>query len=546
MAVVDSGLVPELAPYAGRWVVLVEGQVAGVGFTALEAERLARRNRPRVKVWETVFVEPAGGEPLLFPPLLEELLPILSRQEWPVYLVGGAVRDGILGRESYDLDFVVPQKGVRLAFKVANALGVPAFALDKERDVGRVMLAEMTLDFARFRGDTLLGDLADRDFTMNALAIPAGATTTASLIDPTNGYEAIGAGEVRLTSSQALATDPVRCLRALRMALRFGFVLPPETQQAIVAARAGLTETSTERVRDELLKLLLLDKPNQAVRWLHELGLLPLVLPEVAEVVGVAQSAPHFEPVFEHTLRVLRWLVLVEAAVVQGEVVSEGPLVGAQTGLAAYREALVGHLGRRVDGGLSGRVLLRLGALLHDVGKAKTQTEEPSGRIRFFGHDKVGAKLAGGRLRAFHLSNEAVKHGQGIVAGHMRPLMLLNERSVSRRAIFRFFRAVGLAGVDIGLLALADHLATHRGAGGGDAWERLVALVGRLFEMYFEQYEAVVNPVPLLSGRELMDRLHIRPGPEVGRLLRLLVEAQAAGEVTTQEEAVVLVERSRQ
>jgi putative nucleotidyltransferase with HDIG domain len=485
----------------------------------------------------------ANPPELALSPLLERLQPLLTAQETPVYLVGGAVRDALLGRTSYDLDFVVPEKAIRLAYTVADALGVPAFALDRERDTGRVILPELQtmLDFARFRAATLEADLRDRDFTINAMALPAGETTAAAIVDPCGGREDLDAGLIRLTHAGALTADPVRTLRAVRLATRLGFALTPETREAIPAAAALLAQVSPERVRDELLKVLLTDTPEDGVAQMAEFGLLPVVLPEIAALAGVAQSPPHHEPVLAHTLSVLRWLVQVEVAVVYQQQTHLPALRQARAVLAPYASRLGLHLKRPVDGGLEGEILLRLGALFHDAGKANTGQEE-EGRIRFFGHARVGAQLASRRLRSLHLSNEAVSTVKQIVSGHMRPLSLTQAEKVTRRAIYRFFRDMGAAGLDVALLSLADHLATHDGPGAAGAWEQLLALVARLYEHYFEAYEETIAPPPLLGGRELMDALGIEPGPEIGRLLRLIEEAQAAGEVTSRSEALELAQ----
>ncbi|MCB9422505.1 MAG: hypothetical protein H6667_22075 [Ardenticatenaceae bacterium] len=190
----------DLAAYAGRWVALSGQVVAGVGYTAEEALQLARRNRPKER-FTLQFVEEANGESLTLSPLLERLRPFLIQQDRPVYLVGGAVRDALLNRVSHDLDFVVPHRAIQMAFKTANSLSVPAYVLDQERDTGRVVLAEegTTLDFACFRGVSLEADLRDRDFTINAMALPATAVTRASLIDPCNGAADLQARLIRQT-----------------------------------------------------------------------------------------------------------------------------------------------------------------------------------------------------------------------------------------------------------------------------------------------------------------------------------------------------------
>jgi putative nucleotidyltransferase with HDIG domain len=535
----------DLTPYAGNWIALIGGQVAGVGHTAVAAELMARRNRPRELI-TTQFVEPHGGEPLALSPLLEHLRPILAQLDIPVYLVGGAVRDAVMGRISHDLDFAVPHDAIQTAFRVGNALGVPAYVLDKVRDTGRVMFAETTLDFARFRGADLTADLQDRDFTINAIALPAAAQTSSSLMDPTGGLADIAARQIRLTHETALQDDPIRALRAVRQSLSFDFALAEETAVAITNAAPLLHTTSNERIRDEVLKLLATAVPHKALAHMQELGLLAEVLPEMAALADVAQSPPHHERVLAHTVSVLRWLAEVETAVFHGT--TDPILAPIEAKLSDYAPQLHELWGRLVYGGVDGRSLLYWGALLHDVGKGETQAMDENGRIRFFGHDKVGAAIAGRRLRRLALSNEAITHVKGIVAGHMRPLLLTEAQGArpSRRAVYRFYREIKSAGLDVCLLALADHLATYDGLGDEAQWQQLTSLVAALLEHYFTRHEESVAPPLLLDGRQLIDALHLSPGPEIGRLLRLLEEAQAAGEVNSVDEALIFVRRSRQ
>ena len=525
-------------PYTGRWVALVAGQVSGVGYTGPEAHRMARLRRPREKI-TLQWVEPAGGQPLRLPELYRQLQPILQQQDLPIYLVGGAVRDALLGRPIHDLDFVVPNKAIALAFRIGDELKAAAYPLDKERDTGRVVLPnqQLVIDVARFRGADLPTDLQDRDFTINAIALPAGAFSTTSLVDPCQGQADLAAGLIRQTHPKAIADDPVRALRAIRLMMSLGFQLTDDTQQAVTMAAPLLVQVSPERVRDEFLKLLAMSRPGTALGLLAEMQLLSALLPEIAALGHIAQSPPHHEAVLPHTITVLNWLAQLERVVLAGEPAENEALATVQAALANYRPGLQAHFERTVDGDLSGRVLLRLGALFHDVGKAQTQTIEPlTGRIRFLGHDQVGADLASGRLATLRLSNEAIRYVEHIVAGHMRPLLLVEGGQLSRRAVYRYFRAIQSAGLDIGLLSLADHLATYGGPAG--KWLELVKVVATLFEHYFEAHEETVAPVLLLNGHDLIQLFQLRPGPKVGRLLRELAEAQAAGEVGNREQAI--------
>ncbi len=541
----------DLTPYEGRWVAIAHGRVLGVGYTGVEALRLARRNHPKLRL-ELTYVAKQSGARLALDPLIHKLKDVLARQDMPVYLVGGAVRDAVLGHISHDLDFVVPSNAIKLAFRIGDALGVPAYALDKTRDVGRVVLAEegTYLDFSSYRNGSLEADLAARDFTINALAMPALGETEMSLIDLFDGLQDLKQKRVRHVSAENMRQDPIRGLRGIRMSLKYGFTLTAETEASVSETFALLSNVSAERVRDELNNLLRADGAGM-VRELRRLDGLATVLPEVAALDGVTQSAPHHLDVGAHTEATLAWLAQVDTAVVQQQPTDHPLLQEAQTALAPYAPALQAHLARNVTGDLHGRVLWQWAALLHDIGKPATRTVTENGRIRFLGHEKEGAKLAAARLRRLRFSRESSEYVGRIVAGHMRPLMLAREvggeegggnTAVSRRAIFRFFRRTGPAGLDICLLALADHLATYApdDPQATPAGAALLTVVTLLIDAYFNRYTDTVAPEPLVTGRELMKALPMKGGPELGRLLRHIEEAQAAGDVSTPEEAIAL------
>ncbi|MBK7894031.1 MAG: HDIG domain-containing protein [Anaerolineaceae bacterium] len=539
---------PDLTAYAGRWVALYGTQVSGVGESPEAALHMARHSRPKER-FTLQFVDDPSGQPLALSPLLARLRPLFQTQSQPVYLVGGAVRDALLGRISHDLDFVVPANAIKLAFAVADALGVPAYVLDRERDTGRVLLPEAhtSLDFARFRGPDLAADLRDRDLTINAIALPATATTAAALIDPHQGQTDLANGQIRIIHADSLLDDPVRSLRAVRLAHSLGFALTPETETAVRTAAPHLHQISTERIRDELVKLLETAVPHRAIADLANLGLLAEILPDLIALTTVEQSAPHHEPVFAHTLSVLRWLTLVEGAVEnEPQKAQNSPSTKNKPSapsavnkiLAPYAAHIQGLWQEEVDGGVNGRTLLRFGALFHDIGKAATQTIDGE-RIRFLGHEQAGATLTGQLLRRLAFSNEAVGQVKKIVAGHMRPLHLANSGGkLSRRAVYRYFRETAVSGINIALLSLADHLATYNGTGPEPQWQALLNVVAGLCHHYFERHEEVVAPPLLVDGRTLMAALALQPGPEVGRLLRLIQEAQAAGELATAEQAI--------
>jgi putative nucleotidyltransferase with HDIG domain len=490
--------------------------------------------------------------PLPFPDWpWRDVLRLAAERGARIWLVGGAVRDALLGRPVHDWDFAVDRGALGLARAVANALGGAYFPLDVERGTGRVILVDasatrLELDFATLRGGDLEADLVARDFTVNALAIDvAGA-----LVDLTGGRADLDARRVRATSEWAFRHDPVRLLRAVRMEAELGFEIEPRTAAWIRRDAALLAQPSAERVRDEFVRLLAMEDAAAHLQRLDEFGLLSLVVPELESLKGVTQSPPHRFDVWRHTLLVVGTLEGVVAAVTGEDVESPNSAGVPPTAwgdiarsLSQFTSDVAAHLAVEVSAGRDRATLLKLGALLHDVGKPKTWSEDEDGRIHFYGHEAVGAQMAAARLEALRFSRDEVERVRVLVGQHLRPPHLARAERVTRRAVYRYFRATGCAGVDVVLLSLADHLATWGPDLRERRWARRLSTAETLLTHCFERYEETVDPAPLVRGRDLLAELELSPGPEVGRLLEVLREAQAAGEVRTREEALALAKR---
>jgi putative nucleotidyltransferase with HDIG domain len=477
----------------------------------------------------------------------------LRREGVEAHLVGGSVRDALLGRSAHafhDLDFAVPADGLALARRLANWLGGAFFPLDAERDTGRAVLTEadgrrLYLDFARWRGESLVADLAYRDFTVNAMALGVTQEENRTVIDPFGGQADLSAGLVRAVSDRSFANDPLRTLRAARLEAEFGFHIEPHTETLLRQAVPALDCVSYERVRDEMVRIL--DAPGAAahVRRLDELGLLQAVLPEVVVLKGVTQTPPHSVDIYVHTLRVLEALEGLFAWLWpdRGYPPLAEEAARAIDRLSPWRDLLRAHLSQRTSGDRMRATLLKLAALLHDIGKPSTRSQDESGGIRFVGHAERGAEIATHALRRLRFSNEEVSLVQAIVAHHRRPFFLSQPDALTRRAIYRFFRDTGAAGLDVILLSRAEHLGTHRDFLDPTEWQRALDLAAKLLESYFHRHQEVVSPPKLISGRDLIAEYGLSPGPDVGDLLERVREAQAEGQITTREEALELVRR---
>lgn len=536
---------PDPHPYAGRWVALVRGQVVAHGATPDQARRAAKQSRP--KETPEIHFMPFPDSPF-DSPLLESIRAALP-DGLPVYLVGGAVRDALLRRPIHDLDFVVPSGAVNLARQVANRLDAAFYPLDMENDTGRVVIihddgARDILDFAAYRGPDLESDLRARDFTLNALALDL---ATHSLTDPLNGVSDLREKRIRACSPQSFTQDPVRILRAIRQAAAFGFNIQIETRQMMKDAVTLLGQVSPERQRDELFKILEGPRPATAMKALDILGVLPHLLPDLPAMKGVTQSAPHVHDVWAHTMRVLDHLEGILAALAPGYSAesTNDLLTGLLTlRLGRYRQHLSAHFAEPLNADRSPRAVLFLAALYHDIAKPLTRTVEPGGRIRFLGHDERGAQIAAEQARALALSNDETARLQTVIRHHMRihaftDRLLEEKAEPSRKAIFRFFRDTGPAGVELCLLALADQRATCDHTLPQERWVACLDICRILLENWWEKREETIAPPILLNGHEVMTALGLSPGRRVGQALEAVREAQAAGEVGTREEALV-------
>jgi len=487
----------------------------------------------------------AARRPWLPEPLAASLAEL--RQDRAVWLVGGAVRDAFLERTSVDLDLAVDQGAIALARRVADAWGGDFYALDQERDIGRVLLARpdlpvRTLDFSRLRGDDILSDLRSRDFTINAMAVPLSEPDR--LLDPCGGLQDLRQGLLRTCSDGAVADDPLRALRAVRLAAEFSLRIEKETQRQVSQAAAALASISAERVRDELFLIFGQPRPGRAVRVLAHIGLLEAIFPDLRPLRGLQQPPPHTRDAWEHTLSVVDALAeLLSVLALEHDEEKSADLTMAQVSLrlGRFRAALHGHLAPPLSAGRSARQLLFLSALYHDAGKVTTASRDADGRIHFYRHELAGATMAEARGRALRLSLAEIERLRQTVAHHMRPLWLVGR--TSPRAAHRFFRQAGEAGVDVVLLSLSDLLGVQPLPPPQDRWQARLEVARDLLEAYFERQAEVVHPPALVRGDELAEALAIAPGPEIGRLLREIGEAQADGSVSSRAEAIELARR---
>ncbi|MFW6125658.1 MAG: HD domain-containing protein, partial [Chloroflexota bacterium] len=358
---------------------------------------------------------------------------------------------------------------------------------------------------------------------------------TISVVDPSGGERDLEDGVVRAVSEKALQEDPLRLLRAVRLVAELDFSLDAETRAMIGRNHVLLGGVSAERVRDELCRMLAVPGAAEWLRLLDQVGLLTVVVPELAATKGVGQPKEHVWDVFEHSLQTVAAVELVlqmdSAAVWDREVASVVP----------WSAEMKDYFEEEVSVGRSRGTMLKLAGLLHDVAKPQTKFVDSDGRTRFFGHAKEGAVIATQVLKRLRFSTREVGMVSSMVRHHLRPTQL-GGVTPSRRAIYRYFKDTGEAAIDTLFLSLADHLATRGPLVDLDAFREHADSVAYVLEEPARE-QSVVTPPKLVNGNDLMAIYGIAPGPRLGEILEAVREAQAAGEVMTREDALSFVER---
>ncbi|MBI5162152.1 MAG: CCA tRNA nucleotidyltransferase [Micrococcales bacterium] len=418
-------------------------------------------------------------------------------------LVGGPVRDAFLGRPATDFDLTTdarPDRILELVRPLADA------HWDIGRDFGTIgaRIGGQTVEITTYRsdrydsstrkpevafGDSLDADLSRRDFAINAMALALRPGVTPQLVDPWGGVDDLLAGRLRTPASPEISfgEDPLRMLRAARFAAQLGFEVDEDAREAMRAMADRVAIVSAERIGDELGRLLLASTPVPGLRLLVDTGLAALVLPELPALrLEIDEHARH-KDVYEHTLTVLLQAIDLE-----------------------------GSRGHGPD------LVLRLAALLHDIGKPGTRRIEPGGAVSFHHHDVVGAKLAGARLRALRFPSDVVKPVAELIRLHLR-FFGYTDGAWTDSAVRRYVRDAGDQLERLHILTRADVTTRNRRRADrlGFAYDDLEERVAALAE---EEELAAIRPD--LDGEAIMRILDIRPGREVGEAYRMLLDAR--------------------
>lgn len=457
----------------------------------------------------------------------EILTKILSNCDNEIYLVGGAVRDFLMDKETFDRDLIVMDEDAgEFARKIKDLFDAAYVPLDEENKIYRLVLPDKInyLDITNPIENSLEKDLMRRDMAINAIAVNL---RTYEVVDMCGGITDIKNHTLSLISEHNFEDDPLRLLRVYRFQSTLGFDLTAPTIHAVCMLAAHIKEPALERINSEIIKLFGGEYAHKAVLNMDKTWLLEEIFPFVKELKQVPPNTHHHLDLFHHSVETVRQIQLI------------------------YEESddeVKKHMEKSDFGGESRLSHLKFAGFLHDIGKFSTWTiEEDTGRHRFIKHDDVGAKLAETLLKEMKFSNKQIKYITAMIKNHIYPSQLMTAPEIDfstpagEKAMMRFIRKSGDNAIDNIILAMADRLSARGEAITEEMVENNISELKRLLNFYLKTKDSL-EPLPiLLDGNDVMKILNIKPSKQLGEIMNALHEAQLSGDVTTKEQAVEFI-----
>jgi len=463
---------------------------------------------------------------------LYAILEIAESESANLFIVGGTVRDIILDREIYDIDFAISGDAIGFAKSLAKHTNTKAIILDDVQNSARVIYnhGEFYMDFSLIRGNNIIEDLKVRDLTINAIAFDFEQllkSDEVELIDPCNGLDDLNNKIIRFTSAKAITDDPIRMLRAIRFSATLDFAISDETQSLIRSSSTLINSVAMERVRDEIYKILDIDNSVKYIKLMDDVGLLEQIFPEIAKMRGLEQNLYHHLDVWNHSILTMELF--------EKKAIPES--------MSDHLSEIEEYLNEEIVKDRSRLALLKIIALFHDIGKPYVKSIDENGKIRFFDHHKKGAELAliiGSRLK---LANRESQFMSNVIFYHMYPLMLITKykrREVSAkeksRDIMKFIKNVSDDCLGVLLISYADLQATQGPLRTAEDIKIMDYLVKEISDTYFMEIKSSI-PV-LVTGDDIIKEFGLSPGPIIGKILTNIREAQLNKKISTREEAI--------
>lgn len=436
-----------------------------------------------------------------------------------IYVVGGTVRDFLMGKISYDRDLIVVDEDAKsFSQKVAEFLDGVFIPLDEENKIYRIVLKDKKnfLDITNPIGGNLEEDIMRRDITINAIAVNIKTGEIPSFCE--FGIQDIQNKIIREIKEENFTDDPLRMLRVYRFYANLGFEISPELINITKKHASLINKPAKERIEYELMKLFDGEFAAQALLKMDESEILEIIFPFVKELKQVPPNLHHHLNLFNHSIETVNQV---------------------QKFYEISPKEVQEHL-KKVDfGGFSRLAHLKLAALMHDIGKFSTWTIEPdTGRHRFIKHEDVGAKLAIPILKKMCFSNKQIDYISYIIKKHMYPTAVVSAPELNDKVMMRYVRKSADNAIDTIIIAKADRVSAQGPEITKELVEENITLLDKLLQFYLNTKETLAPLPKLIDGREVMSILNINPSPVLGKILNELHEAQISGDILTKDDAV--------
>jgi len=459
----------------------------------------------------------------------QKYLKIIQKElaSFDVYVVGGAVRDRILKKKVWDYDFVLRFNPVQLAKTLSNKIKGTSFVLDKDRAVYRISHPSgLQIDLSQIQGSSFHKDLDRRDFTVNALAVPLKAWFSPNwkkeIIDRHNGLFAIKKKQIKAVSLSVLKEDPLRILRAFRFSAELGFQINPQTIHGMKAIVRLIKKSAPERIREELLKLFCSSKSYPIIKKMDEVRLWDVLLPEVQLMRKIGHRYYGRGGVLTHTFDAIKHL--------------ESIIQEIKTWFPRCHRKIEKYL-QENQNGYPRYAHLKWGTLLHDIGKPKT-AKIIKGRLRFFDHEHIGAKIVLKLAERYRWSSSEKGRYSTYVRHHMRPGNLASHENLTDKALHRFFRDLGEEAIGMLLVSLGDHLTYLTPTELKKRKTRHELITIKMVNLFYQNKNKILPP-KILNGHDVMKTFGLKPSPIIGELLAKAQEAQSEGKIKSKEEGLI-------
>jgi poly(A) polymerase len=471
--------------------------------------------------------------------LISALGATASQMGAEVYLVGGRIRDFLLNKKTGDFDFAVKGDSSSFAKELAKALEGSYILLDKETKLSRVVLDDgITLDFSPLKGNDIEEDLSNRDFTINAMALPITllnkdfSFNPSDIIDPLRGQEDLKKGIIKQCSREGFSQDPLRMLRAVRLKSNCGFVVECRTEQNIKQNASLIKNVSGERISQEFFEILGSNQSHDHITYMDQtLGLIEEIFEEVKDMKDVGKCAYHVVDSWQHSVYTLH--------VIENIIYANGYFED------HVRIEYENHSKQKLSGNRTRMQLMKFAALFHDIGKPSAMKIDETGRVRFRGHEVTGVKIIKDIGQRLKLSRKEIDILSKLVYNHMIPLVLYKKNDLSSESIFKLFKNMQEDTLDLLLVSLSDIISTRQLLHPEEPMGMYKVHIEFLANNYLTRYRQLFDISHIITGEDIKENFSILESHLIGELIERVRYAIFAGEVSNKEDALEYIERYR-